>query len=180
MSGYDGYQDAYDDEYQDEPPLEHERGPRQRRPMGGATPLGAGVGGLVVGALLAGIGLVAIGGNPFSDANDVTYRDVVVSEISDAGDQICWSTEPGRRDAPQECAILAIDPAAAAPEDGETVTIGLVRLRPPDGRGVQQVVYVRGSAPSEAGADASSGTENAGAGDSSDGDTDSSTNASES
>lgn len=181
MSGYDGYQDGYEDDHQDEPALEHERVGRPRRPMGGATPLGAGLAGLVVGALLAGIGLVAIGGNPFSDANDVTYRDVVVSEISDAGDQICWSTEPGRRDAPQECAILAIDPAAAAPEDGETVTVGLVRLRPPDGRGVQQVVYVRGSGGSEPAeeTDSSSGAENAGAGESSDGETDSSTSSSD-
>lgn len=174
MSGYDGYQDYAEDEYADEEP-ELQPG-RPRRGMGGATPLGAGLAGLIVGALLAGIGLIAIGGNPFSDANDVVYREITVSEISDAGDQICWSTEPGRRDAPQECAILAIDPAAAAPEDGERVTVGLVRLKPPTGDGVQQVVYVRGSAPAASDdEDGSSGEENAGAGDSTDGDAESST-----
>lgn len=171
MSGYDGYQ-GYDEQYDDEEPLEPEAPVRGRRGMGGATPLGAGLAGLIVGALLAGIGLIAVGGNPFSDANDVVYREIVVSEISDAGDQICWSTEPGRRDAPQECAILAIDPAAAAPEDGERVTVGLVRLKPPVGEGVQQVVYVRGSAPSASeDAGGASGDQNAGEGDSADGDT---------
>ena len=174
MSGYDGYQDYAEDEYADEEP-EAQAG-RPRRARAGATPLGAGLAGLIVGALLAGIGLIAIGGNPFSDANDVVYREIVVSEISDAGDQICWSTEPGRRDAPQECAILAIDPAAAAPEDGERVTVGLVRLKPPTGDGVQQVVYVRGTGPAEPAEEGgSSGEENAAAGDSTDGDADSST-----
>lgn len=154
MSGYDGYQEYAEDEYADE---EAAQPAPQRRGMGGATPLGAGLAGLIVGALLAGIGLIAVGGNPFSDANDVVYREIVVSEISDAGDQICWSTEPGRRDAPQECAILAIDPAAAAPEDGERVTVGLVRLSPPSGDGVQQVVYVRGTSPAASEDDAASG-----------------------
>ena len=176
MSGYDGYQD-HDGDY-DEPGAEHERPARGRGGMGGATPLGAGLAGLLVGALLAGIVLIAVGGKPFYDANDVTYREIVIEDISDAGDQVCWAREPGRRDAPQDCAILAIDPAAAQPEEGERVTIGLGRLRPPEGDSVLQVVYVRGSAPAESPAEP--GEENPGDGASTEGDEASSPDATDS
>jgi len=155
MSAYDGNDgtddfDGYDPyaEEDDEPQAAGRRGRMPRR-GGGATPLGAGVAGLLIGALLMGIVLSAVGGNPFSDANDVVYRDIVVSDIS--VDRICWSTDPGRRDAQLDCAILSIDPTAAVPEEGERVTVGVVNLRTPDGVRATQVVYLRGAAPSDSG-----------------------------
>ena len=145
----DGYDDAYDDPYDDEPAAAapaYAR-PSARRGAGGATPLGAGLAGLVIGALLAGIGLTLIGGNPFSDVNDVVYQQVVVADISEQGDVLCWPKDPQDRGSDRSCAILALDPAAAVPAEGERITVGLVRLRPPDGKVVTQAVYARGAAP---------------------------------
>lgn len=114
-----------------------------------SRPVAAGAMGLLVGAAVVFVLLWIVGGNPFSSVNEVEYREIVVEDISDDGDQICWSTDPGRRDAPQDCAILTMDPAAAAPEEGERVTIGIVEVDPPDGEARTQVVYVRGAAPSD-------------------------------
>lgn len=144
----DGYDDGYDDPYDDEPAAApaHAR-PAARRGAGGATPLGAGLAGLVIGALLAGIGLTLIGGNPFSDVNDVVYQQVIVADISEQGDVLCWPKDPEDRGSDRSCAILALDPAVAVPTEGERITIGLVKLRPPDGKVVTQAVYARGAAP---------------------------------
>lgn len=140
--------DGFDEEYDEEPaPAAYAR-PARRTP-GGATPLGAGLAGLVIGALLAGIGLTLIGGNPFSDVNDVVYQQVVVADISEQGDVLCWPKDPENRGSDRSCAILALDPAAAVPEEGERITVGLVKLRPPDGKVVTQAVYARGSAPAQ-------------------------------
>lgn len=140
--------DGFEDDYGDEPaPAAYAR-PARRAP-GGATPLGAGLAGLVIGALLAGIGLTLIGGNPFSDVNDVVYQQVIVADISEQGDVLCWPKDPENRGSDRSCAILALDPAAAVPEEGERVTVGLVKLRPPDGKVVTQAVYARGSAPAQ-------------------------------
>ena len=84
---------------------------------------------------------IAVAGNPFSDANEVVFRDVIVSDVTEARDSLCWSEDPQRRDAPQECAILALDPAIEPPQPGDAVTIGIVQLRAPDGTEAQQVVH---------------------------------------
>jgi hypothetical protein len=106
--------------------------------------------GLVIG-LLAGFGVAwAVGGNPLSDANQVAYREVVVNSVSAGGDQLCWADEPDRRDSPQTCAILALDPTLDVPEEGDTVVIGLVALDTPDGAESTQVVHVAAPPPREA------------------------------
>jgi hypothetical protein len=96
----------------------------------------------------------ALRGNPFSSANEVAYRDVVVASVTGDADQLCWSDDPDRRDAPQTCAILALDPELEVPAAGDVVTIGVVELRPPDGAELRQVVYVAPAA-----ADAPVGTD---------------------
>jgi hypothetical protein len=98
--------------------------------------------GLAVGLVLAIVLLWVWRGNPFSAANEVRYSDVVVGSVTGDADQICWSAEPDRRDAPQTCAILALDPEIEVPEQGDLVTIGLVELRTPDGTELTQVVHV--------------------------------------
>lgn len=97
--------------------------------------------GLLVGAAIMAIVWLLIGGNPLSDSNEVLYREVVVADVTEERDSMCWSQDPQRRDSPQECAILALDPAVESPQPGDALTIGLVQLRPPDGTEAQQVVY---------------------------------------
>jgi hypothetical protein len=99
-------------------------------------------GAVIAGFLVAAILLIVIGGNPFSDTNEVVYRDIVVGSVSPGEDQLCWSDRPGERDAPQECAILTLDPEGEVPEAGDEVTVGLVRLATPDGDQRQQIIFV--------------------------------------
>jgi hypothetical protein len=98
--------------------------------------------GLLVGALAAIVLLWVLLGNPFSSANEVVYTDVVVGSVTAAADQLCWAEDPDRRDSPQTCAILALDPEIAVPEPGDVVTIGLVDFRTPNGAEFQQVVHL--------------------------------------
>lgn len=112
---------------------------------GAATYLGIG---LLVGILLAVVVLWVWRGNPFSAANEVRYREVVVGSVGEDEDSICWAEDPDRRDSPQQCAILALDPELEVPESGDRVTIGVVDLSTPDGAERTQVVHV---GPAEAG-----------------------------
>ena len=98
--------------------------------------------GLVVGALTMTAVWVAVAGNPLSDTNEVTYLPITVGSLNEAGDSICWSQNPRRRDSVQSCAILAIDPKARVPKVGDEVIIGVVSLAPPNGNQTRQVVYV--------------------------------------
>ena len=98
--------------------------------------------GLVIGALTMTGVWGSVAGNPLSDANEVTYLDITVADVNEAGDSICWSENPQRRDAVQVCAILALDPKATVPQAGDDVTVGLVTLRPPTGNETRHVVYV--------------------------------------
>jgi hypothetical protein len=101
--------------------------------------------------LVVGFGAAwAVGGNPLSARNEVSYREVVVNSVSAAADQLCWADDPDRRDSPQTCAILALDPALEVPEEGDTVVIGLVELDTPDGAEFTQVVHVAAPPPREA------------------------------
>jgi hypothetical protein len=108
-------------------------GVRARPPLFVLTGLVLGV---IVGFLLAAL----LAGNPFSTANRVTYTDITIGSLQD--DQVCWSIEPGRRDSPQNCAILALDPSLALPQVGDLVTIGIVELRTPDGDQFRQVIWM--------------------------------------
>lgn len=105
--------------------------------------------GLAVGLVLAVLLLWVTRGNPFSSANEVLYSDVVVGSVSDEAGRLCWAEDPDRRDSPQTCAILALDPEIEVPEPGDLVTIGLVELRTPAGDELSQVVHL---APASAGA----------------------------
>ena len=109
--------------------------------------------GLVVGALIMTAVWVAVAGNPLSDTNEVIYLPITVGSLNEAGDSICWSENPRRRDSVQSCAILAIDPKARVPKVGDEVTIGVVSLAPPNGNQTRQVVYVlpAGAADADAG-----------------------------
>lgn len=98
--------------------------------------------GLIVGAMIMTAVWVAVAGNPLSDTNEVTYLPITVGSINEAGDSICWSENPRRRDSVQNCAILALDPKARRPKVGDEVTIGVVSLAPPNGNQTRQVVYV--------------------------------------
>lgn len=111
--------------------------------------------GLLLGAVIMTVVWIAVAGNPFSDVNEVVFRDVVVSDVTESRDSLCWSQDPQRRDAPQECAILALDPALEPPQPGDALTIGVVQLRTPDGTEAQQVIHV---APVEEGATETEGT----------------------
>lgn len=93
--------------------------------------------GVVLGLILAGL----IDDNPFSDANEVIYREITVRSVTANADAICWSAEPTRRDAPQECAILSLDPASNVPREGDRVVVGVVDLRAPDGVTAKQVIF---------------------------------------
>ena len=116
--------------------------------------------GLLLGAVIMTVVWIAIAGNPLSDNNEVVFRDVVISDVTEARDSLCWSENPQRRDAPQECAILALDPAIEPPQAGDALTIGLVQLRTPDGTEAQQVVHV---APATDGSDDASDSASEGA-----------------
>ena len=98
--------------------------------------------GLVVGALIMTGVWVGIAGNPLSDENEVVYETITVASIDSDRDTVCWSEEPGRRDAAQLCAILALDPEVEIPEDGDRVVLGLVMLAPPGKEATRQAVYV--------------------------------------
>lgn len=99
--------------------------------------------GLLIGAIAATVGWVALAGNPFSDANEVVYETITVADVAPEGDQICWSRNPERRDAERLCAILALDPEVDPPMVGDVVTIGRVDVRSPQGDEFRQVVYSR-------------------------------------
>jgi hypothetical protein len=108
--------------------------------------LAIGAGAVLAGFVLAAVLLLAIGGNPFSDTNEVVYRDITVGSVSPGADQLCWSDRPGQRDAPQQCAILTLDPEGEVPEPGDEVTAGLVRLSTPDGEERLQIIFVSDAA----------------------------------
>lgn len=146
MSDYE--QDDYDN-----PPSRHGTGNGGSRPGPTAFVLGGFLVGLILGFVLAWV----LGGNPFSSANEVVYTDVVVGSVSEEADRICWAEDPERRDSDQTCAILALDPELDVPQAGDTVTIGIVEFRTPDGSEFTQVVHV-----APAGVDAVEGTETEG------------------
>ena len=106
--------------------------------------------GLLIGAAIMTIVWIVVAGNPLANTNEVVFRDIVVSDVTDDLDSLCWSQDPQRRDAPQECAILALDPALEPPQPGDALTIGVVQLRAPDGTEAQQVIH---AVPSDASAD---------------------------
>ena len=107
--------------------------------------------GLIVGALVMTGIWVGIAGNPLSDTNEVVYSQVTVADVSAEGDTLCWSEDPGRRDAAQLCAILALDRVIEVPQPGDNVVIGMVMLHPPDREATRQVVFI---GPGEASVDA--------------------------
>ena len=98
--------------------------------------------GLLVGALVMTGVWVGIAGNPLSDVNEVVYSQVTVADVSAEGDTLCWSEDPGRRDAAQLCAILALDRVIDVPQPGDSVVIGLIMLRPPDREPTRQIVFI--------------------------------------
>jgi hypothetical protein len=105
--------------------------------------------GLLLG-VIAGFGLAwLVGGNPLSTANQVEYSEVVVNSVAEDAGQLCWADDPDRRDSPQTCAILALDPTLEVPERGDTVVIGLVQLETPDGEELTQVVHIAPPPPRE-------------------------------
>ena len=105
--------------------------------------------GLLLGAI-AGFALAwALGGNPLSTANRVEYGEVIVNSVAQDAGQLCWADDPERRDSPQTCAILALDPTLEVPERGDTVGIGLVQLDTPEGEELTQVVPIASPAPRE-------------------------------
>lgn len=110
---------------------------------------------LVVGLLLGVLLFIIWQGNPLSSANEIRYTTVTVGSVSDQQDSLCWSADPADRDATRECAILAIDPQAEVPQVGDTVTIGLVEIDPPDADPRTQIVFAE-PATIEAGDDATS------------------------
>lgn len=112
--------------------------------------------GLAIG-VLAGFALAwLLGGNPLSAENQVSYTELTVASVSEEGDRLCWAEEPERRDSPLQCAILALDPTADVPEEGNRVVAGLVDLRAPDGTELRQVVHLAPAAPGEASPEATS------------------------
>ena len=98
--------------------------------------------GLLVGAVIMTAVWVAIAGNPLSDVNEVKYTDITVASVNLEKNTVCWSEDPGRRDAGQVCAILALDRSVEVPMPGTDVVIGTVELRPPEGETTRQAVYV--------------------------------------
>ena len=99
--------------------------------------------GLILGALIMTAVWVAVGGNPLSDVNEVVYQQITVADVTE--DSICWSQDPGRRDAARQCAILAIDPAVEPPRPGDVVVAGVTTLHPQRGDERTQVVYIEPS-----------------------------------
>jgi hypothetical protein len=98
--------------------------------------------GLLLGAVIMTAVWVGVAGNPLSDANEIVFSDIRVADVSEARDSICWSENPARRDARQQCAILALDPEQDVPEPGDRVTVGVTTLRPTRGDQRIMVVYV--------------------------------------
>ena len=98
--------------------------------------------GLLLGAVIMTAVWVGVAGNPLSDANEVVFSEIRVADVSEARDSICWSENPARRDARQQCAILALDPEQDVPEPGDRVVVGVTTLRPSRGDQRIQVVYV--------------------------------------
>lgn len=128
----------FDEHFDEERPAP---APARRPAASRPTPLGTAVVGGLVGAVLMAILLIVIGGNPFSDVNEVHYEQFTVATVSEEGDRLCWSREPDRRDAPLDCAILALDPRVAVPQEGDEIMAGIVTLRTPGGVEVQQLVF---------------------------------------
>jgi hypothetical protein len=129
---------------------EHEAEP-EAQPRKPTSPATYAIVSLLVGAVV-GFGLAwTLGGNPFSDVNEVVYRELVIEQVNIEEGRICWAVDPGRRDSPLECAILALDPALGAPEEGQEVLVGLVEVHTPDGQEFRQVVHVGqpGAAPAD-------------------------------
>lgn len=116
------------------------------RNHGGASPrltlFGAGVIGAVVGAVALFVLIVVLAGNPFSSTNEVQFRRITVASVTEEEDSVCWRVDPERRDSPQECAVLALDPAASLPERGERLVVGVLILDPPDGDAIRHLVYL--------------------------------------
>ena len=98
--------------------------------------------GLVVGAMIMTAVWVAIAGNPLSDVNEVQYFDITVASVNLEKNTMCWSEEPGRRDAGQVCAILSLDRSDELPMPGTDVTVGTVELGPPGEEATRHAVYV--------------------------------------
>lgn len=98
--------------------------------------------GLLVGALVMTGVWVGIAGNPLSDLNEVVYEEITITDVDADRDTVCWSEDPGRRDAGQLCAILALDPAIEPPVEGDEVLLGTVMLRPPGKEATRQAVYM--------------------------------------
>ncbi len=94
-----------------------------------------------VGFLVAIVLFLMLAGNPLSTANEVRYLDVVVGPVSQTSDELCWSTNAEDPVASRTCAILALDPRAPVPREGDEVTLGVVDIRPPDGQEQTQIVY---------------------------------------
>jgi hypothetical protein len=137
--------DTYDEDVGYEA-RDHEAG-APRRKLG---PTAYALIGLLVG-VIGGFALAwVVGGNPFSTTNQVQYREVVVNSVSPDADQICWADDPDRRDSPQTCAILALDPEIDVPGPGDQVVIGLVELEPANGQTFTQVVHLGPPPPREA------------------------------
>jgi hypothetical protein len=137
--------DAHDE------PLDYEaRTPDEGPPRTRLGPTSYALIGLLVGVLGGFAVAWVLGGNPFSTTNRVEYREVVVNSVSPDADQICWADDPDRRDSPQTCAILALDPEIEVPGPGDQVVIGLVELAPTDNATFTQVVHVGPPPPREA------------------------------
>lgn len=98
--------------------------------------------GVLIGAILITILWLVVSGNPLSDANEVVYEQITVTEVGAEQDSICWSVDPRRRDAERTCAILALDPEQDTPQAGDTVLLGYVMLQPPGEEETRQAVYV--------------------------------------
>ena len=100
--------------------------------------------GLLIGALIMTGVWVGVAGNPLSDVNEVQYFDITVASVNLEKNTMCWSEDPGRRDAGQVCAILALDRADEVPMPGTDVTVGTVELGPPGQEATRHAVYVSG------------------------------------
>ncbi len=96
---------------------------------------------LLIGFVLGIMVMFLFTGNPFSSANEVSYMDVTVASIGESDDSLCWSSDPDDRDAPQECAILALDPQQQQPAVGDMVSIGIVEIAPPGQETRTQIVH---------------------------------------
>jgi hypothetical protein len=128
----------------DQPPPPPDSAPRERSGMGRGN---VALIGFAVGFLLAVVLLLFLTGNPLSSANEVRYLDVVVGPVSQTSDELCWSTDVEDPVASRTCAILALDPRAAVPDEGDEVTLGVVDIRAPGGQQQTQIVF---AAPSDA------------------------------